>query len=116
MARSGDVEFEAFDSLEDLFKRMDEARRAADARVQPWQAAIKPGDYFKRDSGYGFPIYGHVQQEESPREPELRHYRFCHCFSVACTEGEYGDVHVSTIDTLIRQELFEEARQRGWLP
>lgn len=110
------MEFEAFDSLEEMLERIDQARRAADAQVRPWQAAIKPGDYFRKDSGYGFPIYGHVENEEEPREPELQHYRFCHCFSVACVEGEYGDVHVSTIDAVIRQDLFDEARQRGWCP
>lgn len=110
------MEFEAFDSLEEMLTRMEESRKAADARVQPWQAAIKPGDYFQRDSGYGFPIYGHVEKEEEPREPELRHYRFCQCFSVACVEGEYGDVHVCTIDSLISERFFEEARQRGWYP
>lgn len=110
------MDFEAFDSLEEMLERMEADRQAADARVQPWQAAIKPGDYFRKDSGHGFSIYGHIEKEKEPREPELQHYRFCHCFSVACVEGEYGDVHVSTIGALIRQELFDEAKQRGWRP
>ncbi len=102
--------------MEEMLQRMEEARTAADARVQPWQAAIKPGDHFTRDSGYGFPIYGHVETEEEPREPHLQHYRFCHCYSIACVEGEYGDVHVCTIDKLLDSGSFEEARQRGWFP
>lgn len=32
-------------------------------------------------------------------EPRLKHYRFCRCFSVACPEGELGDVHVSVVLT-----------------
>ncbi len=108
------MEFEAFDSLEDMMARLNEQIERADAHVQPWQAKIKPGDYFRRSSGYGFDIYGEVLPEEEPREPRLRHYRFCQCYSVACPEGEMGDVHVSTIETLLTKSEFSTAQEQGW--
>ncbi len=105
-----------FDSFDEMFEHLRKEREAADARVQPWQAAIKPGDHFQRASGYGFNIYGVVLKEEAPRESDLRHYRFCECYSIACVEGELGDVHVSTIEKILSPHEFQTAKQRGWLP
>ncbi|MDX2199629.1 MAG: hypothetical protein SF069_11745 [Phycisphaerae bacterium] len=105
-----------FDSFDDMMEQMRRDQDAADRRVQPWQSAIKPGDYFRRESGYGFPIYGEVLAEEEEREKALRHYRFCRCYSVACAGGELGDVHVSTIERLLRKPEFDAAHGRGWFP
>ncbi len=109
------MEFEAFDSLEEMMARLNEQMQRADAHVRPWQARIKTGDYFRRSSGYGFDIYGDVLPEEEPREPRLRHYRFCNCYSVACPEGEMGDVHVSIIEVLLTKSEFSTAQEQGWL-
>ena len=110
------MEFEAFDSFEDMQKRLQEQMKAADARVQPWQTEIKPTDYFLRQGGYGFPIYGNVLEQYGPDQPDLKHYRFCKCYSIACPEGELGDVHVCTIEQIISEAAFEDARQQGWNP
>lgn len=110
------MEIESFDSFDDMMRRLQEQMKAADARVEPWQAAIKPDDYFFRNSGYGFPIYGQVLKEDEPREPHVRHYRLCNCYSMACIEGEMGDVHVSSIERIISEAEFEEARSQGWNP
>jgi len=64
------------------------------------------------DSGEGFPIFGEAR--EGYREKHLQHYRFCRCYSVACPEGELGDVHVSTILCRISRGLFERVRKQGW--
>jgi len=108
------MKVEFFDSQEAAHARLREAMKAADARVRPWQAAIAPGDCFVTDCGgvEGFLIFGEVL--EGYTEPHLRHYRFCRCFSVACTEGEVGDVHVSAILCVIARGVFELARQHGW--
>ena len=107
------MEVEFFDSLEEAQARLRQAMEAADARVQQWQAAVKVGDCFIADSGEeGLVVFGEVL--EGYREAHLRHYRFCRCFSVACPEGEVGDVHVSTVLCLIGRELFEAMRQEGW--
>ena len=105
------VEF--FDTLEEAQARLCQAMEAADARVKPWQAAVKIGDCFIADSGEeGLVVFGEVL--EGYTDPHLRHYRFCRCFSVACPEGELGDVHVSTILAVVSRAFFEAMRQAGW--
>jgi hypothetical protein len=42
------MEVEFFDSLEAAQARLRQAMEAADARVKPWQAAVKVGDCFRR--------------------------------------------------------------------
>jgi len=108
------MKVESFDSLEAAQQRLREAMEAADARVRPWQAAVGVGDCFVTDCGgeEGFLIFGEVLKGYG--EERLRHYRLCRCFSVACPEGEVGDVHVSTILAVVSREVFELARQHGW--
>ena len=106
----------SFDNLDDLFDEMEEQGRAADTRVKDWQAKIKAGDYFVRRSGLGFSIYGEILEEEERREKGLEHYRLCRGYSVACRDGEMGDIHVSQIDALLSKEEFQEAKRRGWKP
>ena len=105
-----------FDSFDEMMERMRRDQEAADARVVPWQAALKPGDYFRKPSGYDFSIYGEILPDEQSREKELQHYRFCKAYSIACPQGEMGDVHVSTIERLLTRTEFEDARQRNWYP
>lgn len=105
---------EPFDSFDDLMERMQENMRAADANVQTWQAAIKSGDRFVRQTAYGFPIYGEVLPDEEPRNVNVQHYRFCRCYSIACMQGELGDVHVSVIERLLADDEFVAAKERGW--
>ena len=107
---------EGFDSFEEMMDSMRRDQNAAETRVQSWQAAIQPGDYFRSPSGYGFSVYGEVLPEEEPREPDLIHYRFCKCYSIACARGEIGDVHVSTIERLLTQDEFKAAEAREWQP
>jgi len=107
------MEVEFFDSLEEAQARLHQAMEAADARVRPWQAAVKIGDCFIADGGEeGLPVFGEVL--EAYAEPHLRHYRLCRCYSVACPEGEVGDVHVSTILCRVSRAFFEAMRQAGW--
>ena len=107
------MEVEFFDSLEEAQARLRQAMEAADAHVKPWQAAVKVGDCFIADGGEeDLLVFGEVL--EGYRETHLRHYRFCRCFSVACPEGEVGDVHVSTVLCLVSREFFEAMRQEGW--
>jgi len=105
------VEF--FHSLEEAQARLRQAMEAADARVKPWHSAVKVGDCFIVDGGgENLLVFGEVL--EGYAEAHLRHYRFCRCFSVACPEGEVGDVHVSTVLCLVSQRFFEAMRQEGW--
>jgi len=107
------MEVEFFNSLEEVQARLRQAMEAADARVRPWQAAVKVGDCFIADGGEDdLLVFGEVL--EGYREAHLRHYRFCRCFSVACPEGEVGDTHVSTVLCLVSRAFFEAMRQAGW--
>ena len=86
---------------------------AADSHVKPWQAAVKVGDCFIADGGEeDLVVFGEVL--EGYQEAHLRHYRFCRCFSVACPEGEVGDVHVSTVLCRVSRAFFEQMRREGW--
>lgn len=107
------VHIEFFDDVESMMKALTESMEAADARVQVWQKAIKKGDYFWQDTEYGFRIYGEVLQN-AYKEKRLRNYRFCKCYSEACPEGEFGDVHVCVVGGPLTKEEFEEARENGW--
>jgi len=110
------LEFQSFSTFEEMMDAIEQARIIADGKVKPWQAAVKAGDFFVQDTDYGFFIFGEILQtdEEFYTTEAGRHYRFCRAFSVACSEGECGDVHVSVISGIITKELFEEIRNRGW--
>jgi hypothetical protein len=106
------MEVEFFDTMEEAMERIEEARIAADTKVKPWQAALKPGDLFIANSGDDLLVFGEVL--EGYKEARLQHYRFCRCYSVACPEGELGDMHVSTIACRVSRQFFEEMRRAGW--
>lgn len=110
------MEFQGFDSWEEVIAAIREASETADKRVQDWQAAIKPGDYFIKDTPYGFLIFGKVLDcdDEFYKTQEGKNYRFCECFSVACPFGEMGDVHVSAISCIIKKETFEHFKANNW--
>ena len=106
------MKVEFFDSHEAAAKRLRQAMEAADSRVTPWQAALRPGECILSIVEDGLVVFGEVL--EGYREPHLKHYRFCRCFSVACPEGELGDVHVATVACRISREEFELARASEW--
>ena len=117
------MEIQSFDSYEEMSETIRRAREAADARVKPWQAAIKSGDHFVRVDALGgdlLTIYGEIIESPYPEDreifaqPHMKHYRLTRCFSLACPEGEIGDVHVSTINKRMDKETFELARLTGW--
>ena len=99
------IRMEFFDSVEEMFEAERKAQEEANARVQEWQKQIKVGDCFRQETDYGFDIFGEVL--EQCEAEHLMHYRFCYCFSVACPEGEKGDVHMSQITEVISREAFE---------
>lgn len=118
--RNEDPDFHGdFESLEAFFEQQRRDLEEANARVKPWQEAIKEGDYFRKPGPYGLTIYAHVQPypndpEDFPRTHELRHFRFCEAYSRACPEGELGDIHVSEVERIISEAEFERARVGGW--
>lgn len=110
------MEFQAFSTWEEMMDAIDRGRREADRRVEPRQAAIQPGNFFARTTPYDFMIFGIVQEcnDKFYKTEQGKNFRFCKCFSVACPEGELGDVHVSEIDMLITEETFLKYKEKGW--
>lgn len=128
----------SFESVGDLFDQIQKDRQAADDRVELWQEKIQVGDFFVRLANcMGTPImvFGEVvesqyeEDRESYARPHMKHFRLTKSFSVLCSEGEFGDVHVSTIDSVITKGMFEAARNcdfssgiilewmnKGWVP
>jgi hypothetical protein len=100
------MEFESYDSLDAMYKAMEEQRMLADSFVKPFQKAASPGDYYTQATDYGFTIYGEILQDPEPRPPKLVNYRFVEAYSVACPDGERGDIHVSSIDRIITADEF----------
>lgn len=103
-----------FGDLDDLFDEEERARKAADDRIDDWQKELDKGDYFMKDSGYGFYIFGKVLKKHRPKY--LQNYRLCECYSVGCPYGERGDVHLSTIYKKISEDEFEKYKGKGWNP
>ena len=97
-----------FDSFEEMMEAEKQAKEAADSRTLDWQKQLKPGDCFVKPTEYGFNVYGVVLREY--KEDYLQNYRYCNCYSIACPDGERGDVHLSTVGAVLSREEFEEVK------
>ncbi len=108
--------FQAFDSFDEMMDAIRQASIQADHHVQPWQTTIQPGDYFFRNTEYGFPIFGKILPPPSGFYHTVagQHFRYSNCFSVACPLGEHGDIHISEIEFLITEDLFLFMKDEGW--
>jgi hypothetical protein len=105
-----------YKSFEEMIEAERSARKAAAVRTADWQRRIGKGHMFASISPYGFPIFGEVLDDYRNESPEMQYYRFCDCYSIACPEGERGDVHISTIDALVTKNAVNTFRKMGWLP
>ena len=132
---ANDITF--YDSFEDMIEAEQNAREAADARVQSWQQECRAGDILVSDPGYGFPIfhemldnekivkdnlwkYGDDYEDEgiylldTYNEPHMRNYRFTRSYSVVVPEGEYGDIHLSIAIGKISRDVFNELKSNDF--
>lgn len=136
------VKVTTFESIEDLFDEIEQSRTRADAAVQTFQAAIKPGDCFMRYiPDASVVVFGEVldpfswyheevaraktaeDRKELDRElasekqmraaSHMKHVRFTRAFSIMCPDGEMGDGHVATMLPISR-EVFETAKKLEW--
>jgi hypothetical protein len=117
-----------FDSLEDLLQAVTQDREAADQCVLPFQAEAKVGDcYVRLLPDEGLVIFGELLDPTADctgeelaevrslyRQPHMRHYRFGRHYSVACEDGELGDIHVANIAAIISRAAFAAAQALGW--
>lgn len=98
---------------DDPFRTLAELKNAADARILPWQNALKKGDrFFYYSAEAEVVIWGEVLEDQT--DPEMFGYRFCRCYSPIVPTGEMGDVHVSVIHRVVSSDVFEMARATGW--
>ena len=96
-----------YENTEEMLDSLTEAMETADENTKEWQKALKKGDYYMQETEYGFNIYGKVLKN-AYRQKSLRNYRFVKAYSVACPDGEIGDIHISSITRIISKEEFEE--------
>lgn len=130
-----DVTF--YGSFEEMQDDLGRAMNEADARVKEEQKRYRSGDIVLSDSGYGFPIfhelldnekivrenllkYGDEYEDEAIytldlyNEPHMKYYRFANNYSEACPEGELGDFHISEGLYRIPREAFEYLKEKGF--
>jgi len=112
------MEIKSFDSMEEMFEELDNQRKAADDRVEPWQRKLRPGDYAVRWFE-GITIYSEILRPSSEdralyKQPHMKHFRLTRSYSVVCPEGEIGDVHVSTFHHLCDAKQWERAVEKGF--
>jgi len=125
-----------FNSIEELFSSIEKQRELADHQITNAQNSIKPGDKVIRITP-GLAIYGEILD---PLKEEIPYYDFKESFDVAewdrmkqkftglwktsyrygrfysprCSEGELGNIHLSTIHVLISEDDFKRAKKAGW--
>lgn len=127
------AKFQMFESVEAMLAEIETQRRAADARIQPWQQALKAGDFVLRfePSEHLF-IWGVLRDPvEDDRAcgadddelayvrdlyaaPHMKGFRAGRHFSPIVPDGELGDIHVCTVVCKITQAQFDAARAAGW--
>jgi hypothetical protein len=105
--------------IDEFFEAEKQNRETADSHVEHWQEGLKAGDHFIRVH-HDLIIYGKVEgikykeDREVYAQPHMKHYRPTRCYSAICPDGEYGDIHVSTVSTKISPTQFNLAAQMGW--
>ena len=116
----------AFNSPEEMMAYMEKSREAADANTDPVQASLNIGDFFIRTAQdiiiYGEicdPVDGDSEEERDYQRrvyeaPHMKLYRFSKCYSPVCPDGEYGDIHLSTVELKISSEMFQRCKDADW--
>ena len=126
-----------YNSDEEMWADLGRAMDEADARVTEEQKRYRSGDIVLSDSGYGFPIfhelldnekivrenllkYGDEYEDEGIytldlyNEPHMKYYRFANNYSEVCPEGELGDFHISEGLYRIPREAFEYLKEKDF--
>jgi len=92
---------------------LDRQKREADQGTLTWQwELINPGTYAIRIVS-GFLFFSEILEDY--KEVGMQGFVYGKHYSVACTQGELGDAHRATFLAVITQEMFEAARNLGWV-
>lgn len=127
------MSIKTYASDEELFEDIRKNREAADAAVGPEHKQYKIGTFYARFMPeLEIIVYGEIldpiQEEidagadeeevafsrEHWAQPYMKNYRATKSYSVACSNGEHGDVHVASMNVPLTKEEFERARGLGW--
>lgn len=127
------MKFKTYETFEDMMRDIEAQREAADAAMGPEATQFQIGGFYARFMPeYGFIVYGEIldpiqaeidagaDEEEVEYQRQLRaqshmkNYLFTRSYSVACPEGEYGDVHRGAMNVPLTKEEFERAKELGW--
>lgn len=105
--------FTPVDSWEEAMEILDRQRRKADQAILNWQwELINPGTYAIRITD-GLLIFSEILEDY--KEVSMQGYVFGKHYSVACVQGEAGDAHRATFLAVITEEMFEAAKNLGWV-
>ena len=99
------------DSVAELLGYQAEREAEANARITPWQAAIKVGDCLRYafEHAADLTVYAEVLRTRKGRP-----YIFVRAYSIVVPGGEMGDIHRSVAAEVITREALEAARRLGW--
>ena len=100
------------DSVAELLGYQAAREAEANARITPWQAAIKAGDclHYAFEHAADLTVYAEVLRARKGRP-----YVFVRAYSTVVPGGEMGDIHRSVAAEVITSEAFEAARRRRWI-
>jgi len=92
---------------------LDRQKREADQHTLSWQwELINPGTFAIRITD-GLLIFSEILEDY--KEVGMLGFVYGRHYSVACTKGELGDAHRATFLVVITLEMFEVARNLGWV-
>jgi hypothetical protein len=114
-----------FNTIEEMLEYLEEARKQGLEKAKGHHLKVsdfKHGDHFVRLHPCGVMIFGEVLEHTDYPEDSatiktgrISGYVYARCYSTLCPEGEFGDTHITMIQSKIPKDLFELARVNGWL-
>ncbi|TFG98947.1 hypothetical protein E4H12_04470 [Candidatus Thorarchaeota archaeon] len=105
--------FTPVDSWDEAMEILDRQKREADQHTLNWQwELITPGSFAIRIAD-GLLIFSEILEDY--KEVGMQGFVYGKHYSIACVQGEIGDAHRATFLAVITQEMFEAARNLGWV-
>ena len=103
-------------TVQELLQELNIYDHYADLKVQQWQAALKPGDFYVFiDDNSDLIFYGQIlpllHKIDLPNPNNFRRAKIHH---VHKPEGVVGIFHVAWASGILSQEQFEKARDMHW--
>jgi len=101
------------DSWDEVMEIVDRQKREADQHTLTWQwELINPGTYAIRIA-HGLLIFSEILEDYN--EVGMQSFVYGKHYSEVCPLGECGDAHRVAFFAVITEEMFEAARNLGWV-